>query len=81
MSISVHWMEASVEVGRDRKVNKQIYFYKEQLLHKGKNLSDLSYRDIESGLKQQYDQTIQIRVLTDMGVHEINKYKSSLRND
>ncbi len=81
MGIFVHWVEASVDVGQDQRVNKKIYFYKEQLLHKGKNLSDLSYRDIESGLKQQYDQTIQIRVLTDMGVHEITKYKSSLRND
>ncbi|MDS7932467.1 hypothetical protein RMB03_00470 [Acinetobacter sp. V91_7] len=81
MGTSVHWMEASVDIGRDQKVTKQIYFYKEQLLHKGKDLSDLSYRDIESGLKQQYDETIQIRVLIDLGVHGINKYKSSLRND
>ncbi|MDC5421004.1 hypothetical protein OHW95_17870 [Acinetobacter baumannii] len=81
MGIFVHWVEASVDVGQDQRVNKKIYFYKEQLLPKGKNLSDLSYRDIENGLIQQYDQTIQIHVLTDMGVHEINKYKSSLRND
>lgn len=81
MSIQVHWVMASIIVGKTTQVHEKIWFYKEQLLDHGKRIEDLSYRDIERGLKQRYDESCQICVLKDLGLNSISKYRSNLRKN